>query len=305
MRQCFDRLAKNLWAGTLAQKGDAQTGLETSPDAQVIDLWFEPRREPQEDLGLLGQMTREPCILESYSGTVTLDEARQCVRKQLGRYQELQNKDATLWKAPPRLWIVSTGVPVAALGLGFEPYRGWPRGFYALAEAWRAQLVVRSELPRERATLLLRVTGTRRVLDEAVEDLKQEPWDSKMRQIAVRELARMHIELREEPGERTAEEEEFAMTGEEMLREVEARAREQGEKQGREQGEKEGREEGREEGARRMVRLTFERRFGPMPSSVEEAVGKAGGLEELERIMEVCLTRSRDELEQVLGIRVH
>ena len=53
------------------------------------------------------------------------------------------------------------------------------------------------------------------------------------RLIVERELARMHVELREEPGERTAEEEEFAMTGEEKLREVEARAREYGEKEGR------------------------------------------------------------------------
>jgi len=83
------------------------------------------------------------------------------------------------------------------------------------------------------------------------------------------------------------------MTGEEMLREVEARAREQGEKQGR------------EEGARRMVRLAFEERFGPMPSSIEEAVAQIAGLEELQQVMKVCLTRSRDELERLLGARVH
>jgi hypothetical protein len=315
MKNRFDRMAKNAYSEALAPIVDVKTGLETSPDAQIIDLWCEARnqrgvdREPLEELGLLGRMVREPYLLEPYSGTVTLGEVRQCVRKQDGRHQELQHRDASAWKVPPWLWIISTGLPVAALGLGFEPCRAWPRGFYALPEPWRVRLVVRSELRRERATLLLRITGVGRVLREAVEDLKQEPEDSRMRRLLARELARMHCELLAEPGGNTPEEEEFAMSGEEMLREVEARARSQGERDGRAQGEREGREDGlrwgREEEARRMVRLAFEERFGPMPASLEETVGKIAGVNELERAMKICLTRTRDEVEQALIPQIH
>jgi hypothetical protein len=197
--------------------------------------------------------------------------------------------------------------------LGFEPCRAWPRGFYELPEPWRVRLVVRSELRRERATLLLRITGIGRVLRDAVEDLKQEPEDSRLRRLLVRELARMHCELRAEPGGKTPEEEEFAMTGEEMLREVEARARSQGERDGRAQGERVGRAQGEEDGlrsgreeeARRMVCLAFEERFDPMPASLEETVGKIAGVNELERVMKLCLTRTRDEVERALIPRLH
>jgi hypothetical protein len=66
----------------------------------------------------------------------------------------------------------------------------------------------------------------------------------------------LHLELLDHPRDRTPEEEEFAMTGQEMLREVETKAR------------KEGIETGR-----KMVRLAFEQRFGPIPSSLDEALG--------------------------------
>jgi hypothetical protein len=160
---------------------DVLTGVETSPDAQSIDVWSVPTAEPLADLGWLGQMAREPCLIEPYSGTVKLDEVRDCLRKQLGRYHELQNKDAALWKNVPTLWILSTGRPrpEGALELGFEPASDWPRGFYRIPAPWRAFLVVRNELPRERATLILRATGTGRVLMEAIEDVLQEPADSR------------------------------------------------------------------------------------------------------------------------------
>jgi hypothetical protein len=54
-----------------------------------------------------------------------------------------------------------------------------------------------------------------------------------------------------------------------------------------------------------MVRLAFEERFGPMPASLEEGVGKIAGVNELERAMKICLTRTRDEVEQALIPQVH
>src|SRR3990172_3844965 len=93
MKNRFDRAAKDTLAEALALMADVLTGVETSPDAQSIDVWSVPTAEPLADLGWLGQMAREPCLIEPYSGTVKLDEGRDCLRKQLGRHHELQNKD--------------------------------------------------------------------------------------------------------------------------------------------------------------------------------------------------------------------
>jgi hypothetical protein len=144
---------------------------------------------------------------------------------------------------------------------------------------------VRGELPRERDTLLLRATGSGRVLREAVEDMRLEPQGSAARDILRRSLARLHLELRQHVEGLTPEEKEFAMTGEEMLREVETKAW--------------------EEGARRMVRLAFESRFGPVSSALEEALGHVRELGELDRIMKACLAGSREEITRLLGVRFH
>ena len=79
------------------------------------------------------------------------------------------------------------------------------------------------------------------------------------------------------------------MTGEEMLRELETKAR----------------EDGREEGARAMVRLAFEQRFGPVPSSLDEALGQLQDLGELKRIMVACLSKPKDEVMRLLGVGFH
>jgi hypothetical protein len=325
MKNRFDRVAKDALAEALAPMADVSTGVETSPDAQSIDVWSVPTAEPLADLGWLGQMAREPCLIEPYSGTVRLDEVRDCLRKQLGRYHELQNKEAARWKNVPALWILSTGRPQGALELGFEPASDWPRGFYRLA-GLRVCLVVRNELPRDRATLILRATGTGRVLKEAIEDLWQEPEDSRIRAILMIHLVGLHLDLFSHPSGRTPEEEEFVMTGAEMLRELEAKAHEAGRKEGAEMlreleakaheaGRKEGEKKLREleakaheagrEGARRMVRLAFEQRFGPIPSFLAEALGRIQDMGELEQVMAACLSKPKDEIARILGVGVH
>jgi hypothetical protein len=317
MRNRFDRAAKGIFAEALAPIAEVSTEVETSPDPQSIDVWVVPRTGLAGlDLGLLGRIASGPCLIESYSGTVRLDEVRDCVRKQLGRHRELANKEAGRWSEVPSLWILSTGKPQSALELGFRSARGWPLGIYSLAAPWRVFLAVRCELPRQRDTLILRATGTGRVLREAVEDLRREPEDSAARGLLTRHLVRLQLELRQNTGGQTLEEKEFAMTGEEMLRELETKARAQGLEQGLEQGRRESeralreletkaRAQGLEEGARRMVRTAFERRFGALPPLLDEALGRIHELGELERLMAACISESQDEIARLLRARVH
>jgi hypothetical protein len=51
-----------------------------------------------------------------------------------------------------------------------------------------------------------------------------------------------------------------------------------------------------------MLRFAFEQRFGPIPSSLDEALGKIHDLGELERILLVCLAKPRDEVARLLGV---
>jgi flagellar biosynthesis/type III secretory pathway protein FliH len=113
------------------------------------------------------------------------------------------------------------------------------------------------------------------------------------------------LELLQYPDGQTPKEKEFAMTGEEMLRELETKARAQGQEDGRQEGRQKGRQEGREEGARRMVRLAFEHRFGAVPSLLDEALGQIRDLGVLERIMAACISASKDEVTRLLCSRVH
>jgi flagellar biosynthesis/type III secretory pathway protein FliH len=107
----------------------------------------------------------------------------------------------------------------------------------------------------------------------------------------------LHLELLDHPRDRTPEEEEFAVTGQEMLRELETKAR----KEGLEDGRKEGLVDGR----KAMVRLAFEQRFGPISSSLDEALGQIQDLGELERVMAACLSKPKDEIARILGVGVH
>jgi hypothetical protein len=292
----FDRAAKDILAEALSRMAEVSTEVETSPDPRRIDVWSTPLSAPPPELGLSGRMAAQPCLIESYSATVRLEEALDCLRKLLGRRHELKRTPERPWREP-LLWIVSTGMPDSALELGFAPADGWPPGVYALPPRWHALLVVRSELPRSRDTLLLRATGSGRVLREAMEDLLREPAGSVERGILTKHLARLYLELHAKPGGLTPEEKEFAMTGAEMLQELETKAWARGRDAGLERG--------REEEARRAVRMAFECRFGPMPSMLEAALAKVHDLDVLHLCHQACLRDSRDEAVRLLGAAIH
>jgi hypothetical protein len=51
--------------------------------------------------------------------------------------------------------------------------------------------------------------------------------------------------------------------------------------------------------------LAFEQRSGPIPSSLDEALGQIQDLGALERIMAVRLSKTQDEIARILGVGVH
>ncbi len=128
-------------------------------------------------------------------------------------------------------------------------------------------------------------------------------------------LARLRLELRLQAGERTPVGKEFAMVGEGMLRALETFAWGPGA-----EAKRRGRKEGREEGALQAAHLTLERRFGPLPSPLQETFARARGPSKgeirahrreelvpfrLDGSMAAYLAEPKAEVARILGAGVH
>jgi hypothetical protein len=269
-RNRFDRAAKDILRVSLEPDGAFESDAEVSPDTQRTDVWFTPdpaRPATRSDLGLLGRMTASACMLEPFHSTPGEDEVSECVRKVLGFRHTLASRKP----APPlpRMWIIASGRPNSALdGFAFVPVEGWPVGVYRAPRLLFAGLVVASELPRARDTLLLRLMGSGVCLREALADLAAMPAETRERAIAGPVLLRCRIEIAKEPAGRTSEDEEFMMNTED--------AYETWMRETREEGLKQGLERGAAEAIAATLVMIYEIHFGSMPAEVRAVVEATG-----------------------------
>jgi hypothetical protein len=83
--------------------------------------------------------------------------------------------------------VISSGRPERGIeGLWLRPMNGWPSGFYEGPPLLWTRLVVVSELPVARDTLLLRLLGAGRVLRQAIPELKALQAEAPERTLACR-----------------------------------------------------------------------------------------------------------------------
>jgi hypothetical protein len=269
-RNRFDHAAKDMLRVSLEPDGAFESDAEVSPDTQRADGWFtpDPTRPPtRADLGLLGRMTTGACMLEPFHATPGEVEVSGCVRKVLSFRRVLSLRKP----APPlpRLWIISAGRPEGGLeGFAFGSAAGWPVGVYFAPRLLFAGLVVTSELPRGRETLLLRLMGAGACLREALAELAALPGETRERAIAEPVLLRYRIEIAKEPANRTNEDEEFMTSTQEIF---EAWKRETEEK-GIEKGMKKGIERGAAEALAATLVMIYEIHFGTMPPELKTVV---------------------------------
>ncbi|WP_437290549.1 hypothetical protein [Sorangium sp. So ce406] len=253
MRNRFDRLAKDVAQEGLTTTGKVVTNAEVAGETQLADVWYEPdpaRASERERLGLLGRLAETACTIEAYSDTPSAEEARACVEKHLAVWRGRAARDRAA--EAPFLWMLSTGRPAAVLdGLCTARMAGWPAGVYEGPGLLRTALVVLSELPRERSTLLIRLMGGGRVLREAIEDFRRLPLDAPERAIGLGPLLRFRAALAE-VGPSTPEEEEIVMTTQELVEQFI--------------------EQGRTQEAAQVTIELYEARFGPMPPALRSAV---------------------------------
>jgi len=228
LRNRLDQFGKNILHDTLRHHGQAQTETEVPPgNAERIDLWFIPdstrERAAWSFTGLLAAVARAPAFVELWSKVPEEKDFNGCLRKRYAWHHVLELRDKQTWSMPP-IWGISAGRPDELLGrFGFEPAPEGPAGHYqTAAPGWQARMVVVSELPRVRDTILLRLLGHPPVWKQALKELKGLPEEAWERGVALPWLVRLKLDLEAaDPTTLSPEDKEIAMDMQEWFKEFE------------------------------------------------------------------------------------
>jgi hypothetical protein len=270
MRERFDQFIKSLLRDALRRMAEADTEVEVAAATQRIDVWCVPdpaREAVRRELGLLGELAAEPCMFEPFRNTPGVGHLRDCLRKQLAWHHELERRTRAAAEAEPVprkevrfpwLTVVSTGRPETALeGFGCQALSP---GVYGSVPALQMRVVVLSELPRTRSTLILRLMGVRRVLREALQDLMALREDAWERSIALPLLVHFSYEI---PGQIPDDVEDgVIMEIQEWFKSYQAEQRQIGLDEGKKLGLDEGKKLGLDEGKKLALARLFEKRLG-------------------------------------------
>ena len=270
----FDQLAKKIGRRALSPSGLTEVEHEIPSNARYADLRHVPdpaRRAERARLGLLGRLVEILCLLEIFSSAPGEDKVLDCLCKLLAFRQELrleaerarreregegEAKPAPLF-VKPFLWILTAGCPSSAISLlGAVQAERWPSGVYISpgkllgADAGlepggmlRVGIVVASELPRERSTILVRIMAGGAGLAAALADLMALPADAYERDVASMDVLELRKAFGNKPN-RTVEEEEFIVSTQNIVEKL----RDEGRIEGWDQGRIEGWDQGRLEG---------------------------------------------------------
>jgi hypothetical protein len=280
MHNPFDQLAKKVGKEALDASGPTTMQREISRDAQHADLLHDP--DPARDaerarLGLLGRMAEVLCLIEIYGHAPRGAEFRACLGKHIAFWEERQRHGkrkgrVTQARSASFLWILAAGRPEAVLAaLKKTRKRGWPKGVYFCGDdVLRVGIVVASELPRERSTLLVRLMAAGPGLPEAIADLAALPPGAHERAVAERILLNLQHTLGKKP-QRTVQEEEFIVSMQSTWA------------QAREMGRDEGHSAGRAEEAGRAVLTVLRVRGIAVPDAARERILAERDLGQLER----------------------
>jgi hypothetical protein len=314
----FDQFAKSLLDVLLRPVGTVRSQYEVRSTAQAVDLWFEPAPERAAErarLGPLARISEETCMLEPFHDPPGLSEVRACIRKQynLAHFQELEARaaqgsgtgeesEAIAVAVPfPRLWIISAGRPETVLAryemrrMDIDPNGdcagdgdGWLPGFWQAADGHALHVMVLRDLPETLDTLLLRLLGTGKTHQRAVDELIALPRDSWQYLLATPLLLAFRIYV--PPGLYDDSEDDMQYTEklERLYAEWEQRVKRQGLEQGLELG--------REQATRDNIIRLYQARFGSMPEDMREALARIREEAGLERLLIVTGTGALEDV---------
>jgi Domain of unknown function (DUF4351) len=147
-----------------------------------------------------------------------------------GEFRHFLSRRKTLPPLPTQ-WVISSGRPEAGIdGLGFRLMTAGIRGIYESPPLLYTRLVVVSELPVARDTLLMRLFGAGSVLKRAIAELQALPADASERRLALPVLLRLRLAVPTDPAQQTSDDQEFLMNTQDIVETWRRGAMEQGER---------------------------------------------------------------------------
>jgi len=274
MRTRFDQFGKQMVRDSLEGRCSVETDAEVPADTRRIDLWVTPREAgapPPDHLGLLGRITSGSVTLEFFHHTPSGEELRMCLIKH-GEFRHFLSRRRTLPPLPIQ-WVISSGRPDAGIdGLGLRPISGGLRGIYESPPLHFTRLVVVSELPVTRDTLLVRLLGAGSVLKQAIAELQALRAEAPERRLALPVLLRLRVTVPTDPAQQTSDDQEFLMNTQDIVETWRREAIQEGVQQGLEQGVR----QGLEQGERKLLLRLLRRRFGAeVDGEIERRVAAA------------------------------
>jgi len=157
---------------------------------------------------------------------------------------------------------------------------GWPPGIYEGPPLLWTRLVVVSELPVVRDTLLLRLLGAGRVLKQAIAELKALPAEAPERALALPILLRLRLEIPADPAKQMNDDQEFLMNTQDIV----------------DTWRQEAVQEGVERGTARSLVDIYEARFGSMPEEIRAVIEDTHDEIILRAWLKLAGTRGADEI---------
>jgi hypothetical protein len=282
----YDDFAKKVGKGALSASGPTTIEHPVPRRAQRADIRHVPdpaRTAERGLLGLLGRIAAVLCLIEIYAHAPDGGEFRACLAKHFAHWEayvravRLENrKRKRKGQDPeplvkPMLWILAVTVSAPMLRkLKVQTKAGWPPGVYFHGDdVYGVAIVVASELPRDRSTLLVRFLVAGPLLPDAIADLAALPEDAVERGLVEGNLVDLERALGAKPS-RTPEEEEIVA----MIKGTFTEAR------------KMGRDEGRTEGEARALLTVLRGRGIAVPEAARERILAEKDPERLERWLE-------------------
>jgi hypothetical protein len=220
IRTPFDRLGKQMVRDAVDDRCSVESDAEVPANTRRIDLWVTPleaRASAVDHLGLLGRVTTSGSVtLEFFHNTPSGEELHICLIKH-GEFRHFLSRRKTLPPLPIQ-WVISSGRPDAGIdGLGFRPMNGGIRGIYESPPLHCTRLVVVSELPVTRDTILMRLLGAGSVLKLAIAELQTLPAEAPERRLALPVLVRLRLTVPADPAQQTSDDQEFLMDTQDIV----------------------------------------------------------------------------------------
>ncbi len=200
----FDQLSKQYLEEFLAPLGTVQRQYEIPGEAKFVDVWFVPNQAsglPATDLGILGRMVQQMCLLEPFRKAPTRTDMRTSLLKLLwvqdDERRKTRQEGGLLSRAIfPQLWILAATASTPVIeDFGGKIESDWLPGIYFLPKGFHASIVAIDELPELEETLWLRILGRGETQERAIRAVLDLPRSHPKRDSILRLLASWKVRI--------------------------------------------------------------------------------------------------------------